>query len=79
MSWKILLNEFDYELHFKPGIQNSNFDAYFRNPVELNMKDFSLRDDSDFEYDSSFCRGAQEMLVSTDELPLSISHSSESF
>lgn len=34
MRWKIRLNEFDYDIQYKPGKINANADALSRNPVD---------------------------------------------
>lgn len=79
MGWKILINEFDYEVHFKPGCKNSNVDALSHNVSKPNIKVSDLKDDSDYEYDSSLCRGAQKVLVCADNPTISNFEWSEIF
>lgn len=37
MRWRIRLNEYDYNIVYKPGKINANADALSRNPVDLNL------------------------------------------
>lgn len=54
MRWKLLLNEFDYDIVYKPGKKNSNVDALSRNPVDFDTNNFEYFEDSDDEDDGDF-------------------------
>ena len=78
MRWRIKLNEYDYEIVYKPGKINSNADALSHNPPISDKEffpQFQVSETNDIDHSPS--RRLQRVVVGANDLPIAYSEKDE--